>query len=154
MPSAIFAASIVAAVVSVHDGDTLRVMMRDRQQISVRVAGVDSPEIKSVTLAGCVPAQPWSCEARQAVIMLCLGRNATITMRGRDRYGRTLAQVRCGSRDLGEMLVRGGLAWAWPGRPRLAALPELEADARRDRRGLWSGAAPVAPWAWRGSRRR
>ena len=56
--------------------------------------------------------------------------------------------------SLGQMLVRGGLAW-WYRRyaPRDGELERLERQARNARRGLWSRPNPTPSWDWRARRR-
>ena len=65
-----------------------------------------------------------------------------------DQYGRTVATCRVDGVDLGEWLVRQGLALDWPrysnGRYRGA-----ENDAARAGRGIWAGSY-VDPWLYRG----
>jgi hypothetical protein len=65
-----------------------------------------------------------------------------------DQYRRTFATCRVDGVDLGEWLVRQGLALDWPrysnGRYRGA-----ENDAARAGRGIWAGSY-VDPWLYRG----
>jgi endonuclease YncB( thermonuclease family) len=55
-----------------------------------------------------------------------------------------------GGRSLNQELVGVGLAWWYrqyaPGDRTLAS---LEAQARSEKRGLWSEKEPVPPWEWR-----
>ncbi|BBC02686.1 nuclease-like protein [Bradyrhizobium elkanii USDA 61] len=64
-----------------------------------------------------------------------------------DQYGRTVATCSIGGIDLGEWLVRNGLALDWPqysgGRYDAA-----QRDAERAGRGLWKGSY-VEPWRYR-----
>ena len=51
-------------------------------------------------------------------------------------------------------LLLAGLAWVDPrycrkSIPECVYWMELEAQAREERRGLWAGPDPVAPWKWR-----
>jgi endonuclease YncB( thermonuclease family) len=132
-------ADIRGRVVSVHDGDTLTVVI-DRRQVRVRLTDIDAPEL----------GQPFGTRARQSLSELCFGKPAALDVRGQDRYHRILAQVSCAGRDANSEQVRRGYAWIFvrytgPRSPLYA----LEAEARSARRGLWSEAAPVAPWEWR-----
>ncbi len=134
------ACAIEGEVVSVHDGDTLTVLAA-RKQIKVRLADIDAPEL----------GQPFGKRSRQALAELCFRKLAVVEDRGPDRYGRTIGRVACAGTDANAEQVRRGLAWVFV---RYAAsdspLYALESDARQARRGLWTDALPVAPWAWRG----
>ncbi len=69
---------------------------------------------------------------------------------GRDRYKRIIARCTVAGEDLGEWMVRQGLALAYR-RFSLDYVDE-EADAQAARRGIWAGQF-VKPWAWRRDKR-
>ena len=52
-------------------------------------------------------------------------------------------------RSLNEELVRNGFAWYYRDYAKDPVLERLEADARRERRGLWEISDPQAPWEFR-----
>jgi endonuclease YncB( thermonuclease family) len=130
---------VLAKVVSVHDGDTLTVLV-ERKQVKVRLTDIDAPELK----------QPFGTRSRQSLAELCFGKIASLDVRGQDRYRRTIAQVTCGGLDANAEQVRRGYAWTYtrfapPGSP----LHAMQDEARAAQRGLWSDPAPVPPWNWR-----
>ena len=52
--------------------------------------------------------------------------------------------------DIGLELIKMGLAWHDPRyAPKAKEYAEAEAEARKEKRGLWSDDKPVAPWDWR-----
>jgi len=136
-------------VVSVTDGDTLRVRLSgDRASIPVRLLGIDTPETRR-------PRTGVECGGREASASLkqlalnahARGRRVSITSDPTqdrvDRYGRLLAYVRpVGGRELNVMQVRRGWGehYVFAGRPvaRAGALQRAERAARRGRRGVWS----------------
>jgi hypothetical protein len=125
--------------VSVHDGDTLTVLI-DRRQVKVRLTDIDAPEL----------GQPFGTRARQSLSELCFGKEAMLEVRGLDRFRRTLAQVSCAGINANAEQVRRGYAWIFvrytgPNSPLYA----LENEARMNRRGLWADPASVPPWEWR-----
>ena len=137
-------ADVSGRVVSVHDGDTLTVLI-DQRQVRVRLTDIDAPEL----------GQPFGTRSRQSLSDLCFGKTATLDVRGQDRYKRTLAHVTCAGADANFEQVRRGYAWTYvryagPGSPLLA----LENEARAAHRGLWQDSAPVPPWDWRRNGRR
>ncbi len=137
------AGELVGQVVSVHDGDTLTVLV-DRRQVKVRLAEIDAPEL----------GQPFGTRSRQSLGDLCARKQAVVADRGLDRYGRTLARVTCGGIDANAEQVRRGWAWVFIRyAPKDSPLYRLEAKAKRDKRGLWADDEPVPPWEWRRMRR-
>jgi micrococcal nuclease len=126
-------------VIGISDGDTLTVLV-DKKTIKIRIAEIDAPESK----------QAFGTRSKQALSDLCYRVVADVEEVSRDRYGRTVARVSCGGKDVATSQVRGGMAWvydrySYPSSP----LYPLQEEARVARRGLWADAAPVAPWEWR-----
>ena len=70
-----------------------------------------------------------------------------------DRYGRTVAHVRCDGVNVNWRQVEDGLAWCYPRYLKHPAecLP-LEKAARDARKGLWSEPNPQAPWELRAAK--
>lgn len=132
-------ADVLARVVSVHDGDTLTVLI-DRRQVKVRLTDIDAPELR----------QPFGSRSRQSLSELCFGKLAALDVRGHDRYKRTIAQVTCEGHDANAEQVRRGLAWTYTRyAPAGSPLYAMQSEARNAHRGLWSDPAPVPPWDWR-----
>jgi endonuclease YncB( thermonuclease family) len=129
-----------ARVVSITDGDTLTVL-HNRQQIRIRLYGVDCPE----------PGQPFHTRATQRTAALAHGKNVTVRPQSNDRYGRIVAWIVLpDGRTLNEVLLAEGLAWHYRRyAPRETRLASLEQDARDARRGLWQDPDPIPPWEWR-----
>lgn len=140
-------------VVSVHDGDTVRVRDARGQEQAVRLATIDAPELD----------QPYGPQARDAMRERVLGRQVTLEPRGRDRYGRTLAVLWLPAnpqpQDLALWLLEQGLAWHYKAHAQEQPLTErwrytmAETLARTSRRGLWGQPDPQPPWVWRRQRR-
>lgn len=79
----------------------------------------------------------------------CAAAAVDLEVRGRDKYGRTLARVMSNGQDIGEQLVNEGLAWHYKRFDNDAALAAAEAKARAARRGLWADREPIPPWELR-----
>lgn len=126
-------------VVSVHDGDTVRALDPEKVEHRVRLAGIDAPEI----------GQAFGRVARDRLRELALRQRVVMHLHDRDRYGRDLATLEAGGRDLGRQLVTEGLAWHFTRYSDDPALAAAEAEARAAGRGLWADANPVPPWEWR-----
>jgi len=130
------AQTITGQVVDAHDGDTIRLEDGSR----VRLWGIDAPELK----------QPYGEASRDFLRRQVLRRTVTLRTHGEDRYGRVLAVVVLGGRDVNADLLRHGLAW-WYAKytPGAADYAALEQAARKQRVGLWAQAVPLAPWDFR-----
>ncbi|HSE01448.1 MAG TPA: thermonuclease family protein [Burkholderiales bacterium] len=132
-------ADVQGRVVSVHDGDTLTVLIESRS-VRVRLTDIDAPELR----------QPFGTRSRQSLSSLCFGKVASLDVRGQDRYNRTLARVTCSGTDANAEQVRRGYAWTFTRYARTdSPLFAIEHEARAAHRGLWQDPAPVAPWEWR-----
>lgn len=130
-------------VVAVHDGDTVTVR-QDKRALRVRLSEIDAPEL----------GQPYGKRAKQALSDLCFGKRAELATRGRDRYGRVLARLKCDGVDANAEQVYRGLAWVFVRyAPANSPLHALQLDARSARRGLWADPLPTPPWEWRRQRR-
>jgi micrococcal nuclease len=129
---------LAGRVVSVHDGDTLTVLV-DRRQVKVRLQGVDAPEL----------GQAYGQAAKRRLSDLAFGRDIEIAISGTDRYGRTLGDFEVGGRSAAELMLGDGLAWHYKRYSDADELAAAEAAARAARRGLWAGQGPVPPWEWR-----
>ncbi len=136
-------AQFVARCVAVNDGDTLRVLYvtgETKSEIKIRLFGIDAPERK----------QAFGAQSKKALSDLAFGKDLTITSTGRDRYGRLLAWLTVGSTRINAEMVRVGFAWHYRKyAPKETELADLEAAARKAKRGLWIDASPVAPWEFR-----
>jgi endonuclease YncB( thermonuclease family) len=132
-------AAFTARVVAVGDGDTLAARANG-ESIRIRIAGIDAPELH----------QAYGQRARAFASELALDRSISVRVRDRDRYDRLVADVTLpDGRDLGEELLRAGLAWWYRAHSRSKIFEVLESTARQQRRGLWAEADPVPPWTYR-----
>lgn len=128
------------SVVGVLDGDTIEVL-HNHQAERIRLSGIDCPE----------KGQAYGQRAKQATSARVFGKEVTLRTFGKDRYGRTIADVILPDGDnLNQILVKEGLCW-WYRKysPRNAVLEQLESDAREKQIGLWGDAQPIPPWEWR-----
>jgi len=130
---------VLARVVSVHDGDTLTVVIEHRQ-VKVRLTDIDAPELR----------QPFGTRSKQSLSEMCFGKVAALEVRGQDRYKRSLARVTCDGTDANAEQVRRGYAWTYTRYARAdSPLHAIQIEARSAHRGLWSDPASVPPWEWR-----
>jgi len=69
-----------------------------------------------------------------------------------DRYGRIVALVSVGNLNINRHLIEYGYAWVFPRyckEPFCSEWKEVEAQARKAKKGLWKYPNPVPPWEYR-----
>ena len=74
------AETLEGKVVKIADGDTLTLLTSTKDQVKIRLAGIDTPERK----------QPFGNRAKQALAKLAFQKQALIEAETKDRYGRTV----------------------------------------------------------------
>jgi endonuclease YncB( thermonuclease family) len=125
-------------VVRVADGDTITVL-RDRQQIRIRLDGIDCPE----------GGQAFGTRAKQFTSELVFGREVTISPRDTDRYGRTVARVFVDQGDVSLAILKAGFGWHYKKYSSDPVLAQAKINARNAKSGLWADPHAVAPWEFR-----
>jgi endonuclease YncB( thermonuclease family) len=120
-----------------------RLMLEDRTE-RIRLNGIDCPE----------KGQSFGQKAKHATSALVFQKEVTLQAHGRDKHGRTIADVLLpDGTNVNQMLVKDG--WCWWYRkyaPANVILEHLELRARASRVGLWADPAPIPPWDWRNKR--
>ena len=134
-------------VIHVTDGDTIVVLTEDKEQVRIRLYGIDAPESR----------QPFGSKATEFVRDIAALKVVEIDERYLDRYGRTIATVHLpDGTNLNEELVRVGLAWVYTRycdeEPMCSWWDRLQEKARDNKVGLWADKDPVPPWEWRRKR--
>jgi len=138
------ALSFKARVSYVVDGDSI-IVKNGQQRTQIRLWGIDSPEKN----------QPFSSEAARFTNRMLLGRIVKIIPIQWDDYGRLVAEVFLGQKNISEELVRSGLAWVhiyYCRKKICSSWRILEKDARINQRGLWVDDVPIEPWIWKRTR--
>jgi endonuclease YncB( thermonuclease family) len=134
------AAEFNSRIKEVIDADSLMAVW-SYQRVEIRLWGVDAPEWN----------QAYGKQATEFTESLALGKRVKIIVVDRDRYTRLICRVILpDGRDLGEELVRAGLAWyVKKYAPNNQVLAKLHEQARADRRGRWQDPKPKTPWWYR-----
>ena len=130
--------SFGGTVVDVADGDTLDVTTPTGTVETVRIIGIDTPEVYGGKECG-------GLAASAAMKRLATGQRVRVTsdptQDRRDHYGRLLAYIDRGNRDLGFTLVKRGLASAYPYDgpfQRYRKYARADRQARNQDRGSWA----------------
>jgi micrococcal nuclease len=141
------AQTIAGNILSVGDGDTIRVRTADKI-LTIRLACIDAPEMKQ---------QPYGASAANRLKQLLpVGQTVLLNIVDTDRYDRKVAKVYAGNLSVNLTLVEEGYAAIYT--QYLKGCPELrdrllsaEASAKSRRLGLWTPTNPVMPWDFRRS---
>ena len=119
-------------VLSIGDGDTLR-LRSTAGVITVRLACIDAPESSQ---------GPWGAAAgRELQALLPRDKAVELKAKATDRYGRNVAEVFSGGRNINQALVASGAAfvyWQYIAGCDRNTYSRLETEARQRRLGVWS----------------
>lgn len=128
-------------VVAVTDGDTITLLDADKWQQKIRLADIDAPERR----------QPWGQRAKEALSQMVAGQEARANCREPDRYGRHVCTVFVGATDVNAAMITHGNACVYERYNIRHDPPNLQAQARAERRGLWQlpEAERIPPADWR-----
>src|SRR5258708_22066748 len=144
----LFASAVVAlpddlaGQASVIDGDTLEI-----HRTRIRLWGIDAPE--SSQLCRGDDSLQYRCGAKAAndLDAFIARRPVSCTPISLDQYRRTVATCSAAGADVGEWLVRSGLALDWPQYSK-GKYDAAQRDAEHADRGMWAGSY-VEPWLYR-----
>lgn len=125
-----------AKVIKISDGDTIAIL-QGKQQIKVRLFGIDAPELK----------QPYGKKSKQFLTNLIAGEVVEVKENGKDRYKRTIGIVYLGNTDMNAQMVENGYAWVY--RKFSKKYTPQESKAKKQGLGLWRDKEPIPPWEWR-----
>jgi len=131
-------------VVSVTDGDTLKINLDGRVEV-VRVIGINTPE----TVHPTAPVECYGAEASKEAKRLLSGQivvfSADNTQGKRDKYDRLLGYIELpDGRDFGEQMIQQGFSKEYTyasSYVNQSRYQEAEAFARQNKNGLWADSA-------------
>lgn len=119
-----------ARVAEVHNGNTITIQEigRPRSYEVVRLEGITVPG----------RWRPFAAKSRESLRALVKYKQVTVIPRTSDRQGRMTAIVLLDDLDVGLEQIRRGMAWYSPDTHDRPEYEAAEADAERERRGLWA----------------
>ena len=134
-------------LLSVGDGDTVRVTNKSGGKVTIRLACIDAPETSQGTSGS------WSTKTLKGMIQ---GKSISIKPQVKDRYGRTVAEVFVGSTNINLQMVQQGAAFTYRQYLKQCdgdAYLNAESMAKREKQGVWGPYQTQLPWEYRRSRR-
>ena len=93
--------------------------------------------------------QPWGMESKAALTAKVYGAAVRVVVVDTDRYGRKIAKIWVGERDINRELVREGHAWVYERYLIDKTLLDDQATAKSAAVGLWRRTKVIPPWKWR-----
>lgn len=137
--------AVAGSVQRVVDGDTVVVLTGDGERTTVRLAGIDAPELK----------MPFGVASRRALQGLLEDRTVQLRLQKKDKYGRWVGVLLVNGEDINLKMV--ALGWAWhyskyareQGSEVALGYAKAEQSARLTQSGLWHDHMPTPPWFWR-----
>lgn len=132
-------ADFVARVITVQEGDRLTIHHDGLNEV-IYLKDIDCPDLK----------QPYGKQAKRVVAAYVGNRDVVLRGLMRDKQGRVTAEVLLpDGRNVGQELLKEGLAWWKKSASSDTGLEVLEELARAEGKGLWSEPNPVPPWKWK-----
>ncbi|MGZ8945728.1 MAG: thermonuclease family protein [Methylococcaceae bacterium] len=126
-------------VVGVHDGDTITLLMEGNQQLKIRLAQIDAPELD----------QAFGQKSKQSLSDMVFNKTIKVEKETIDKYGRTVGTLIVDGVDANKEQVYRGMAWVYRQYLHDQSLLQVEDTTRQAKMGLWLDPSPMAPWEYR-----
>lgn len=127
---------INAKVSRVVDGDTIEAKF-ENEKLKIRLFGIDAPESD----------QAYGKMATQFLKAIVLNKEVVLNVKDEDKYGRILAIVYLNDKDINQVMVKNGFAWAYDHYSDLYV--NEQNYAKENKKGLWVDENPIEPYKWR-----
>ncbi len=138
---------LAGTVTKVVDGDTIKVQLTDGKTVTVRLLGIDAPEMRNSPKAEVRgKADCFANEATNTLRTMAQDKRAILETDSSgtqyDKYGRLLAYVWVGDTNVNQEMISEGYAYEYTYRGRKYAYKDefknAQRQARENRRGLWA----------------
>lgn len=126
-------------VVKIKDGDTVVVLDKFNNQITIRLAEVDCPESK----------QAFGKQAKQFTADQVGMKVVTYQVISKDRYNRSIAKIFYDGKYLSREIIKNGFGWHYKQYSTSSELATIEILAKKNNLGLWNEKNPTPPWQFR-----
>lgn len=139
-------ADTMATITHIHDGDTVRATDAHGQNLRIRLANIDAPELQ----------QADGIASRNALRQSIIRQNVRLEIVDTDQYGRKVARIWLNGQDMNLQQIQQGYAWHYrnvarrqQNRSDYAQYEAAERHAQQNRLGLWHNRQAIAPWTFR-----
>lgn len=130
---------LIGKVVSVTDGDTIKVLTVDKTLYKIRLNCIDAPE----------KSQAFGKKSKSNLSKLVAGKTVDVHYKKKDRYGRILGTIFVDNDDMNIRQIEDGFAWVYRKYCKKSDYYKAEEFAREKKLGLWYDKYSIAPWEYR-----
>lgn len=135
----LYADIISGKVISVADGDTVTILLKNKEQVRIRLHCIDAPEKK----------QDFGQRSKQSLSDMIFGKDVDVIVKDKDRYGRLVGTILFNSININLEQVKKGMAWVYTRYCNEKEYYEAMEMARINKVGLWVDKKPIEPWLFR-----
>lgn len=135
------AKELYGLVISVTDGDTIRILDSSKTQHKIRLDAIDAPE----------SSQAYGNASKRQLSKMIAGQSVRVSYESLDRYGRILGTVMFNGKNINLEMVKTGYAWHYVQYAKdKTEFAVAEKKARDARLGLWADKGTIIPpWEFR-----
>lgn len=130
---------LTGKVVSVTDGDTIKILTKKNIQYKIRLNGIDAPE----------RSQAFGKKSTRNLSRYVAGKVVNIHYTKKDKYGRTLGTIYIDNIDINLQQIKDGYAWVYRKYCSRKDYYQAETYAKSRKLGLWYDKHPMPPWEYR-----
>jgi endonuclease YncB( thermonuclease family) len=136
--------TISGKVISVIDGDTVKVLTMQKDLYRIRLADIDAPEKR----------QAFGKKSKYFLSDMIGSKIIEVKVKSKDRYGRLIGTIYYNDININFEMLKNGYAWVYRKYSRDIIALEYEKMARYKRLGLWSDPHAMEPWKFRKLKRK
>ena len=133
------AETITGKVISVTDGDTIKILDEKNKVYKIRLNDIDAPEKK----------QAFGNKSKENLSKYIAGENVRVEYYKLDRYKRILGTVYFKDKDINKQQIIDGYAWVYKKYSKNNEYINQERISKKHKRGLWKDEKPIEPWEYR-----
>jgi endonuclease YncB( thermonuclease family) len=140
---------VTGKVVGVHDGDTAKVLDKDKKLYYFRFNGIDAPELK----------QDFGNKSKQHLSDLIFRKEVTVIFDKKDKYERFVGKIMINGIDANLEQIKAGLAWHYKkyasdqSETDRKIYSDAEVKAREAKLGFWQMPNITPAWDYRAARK-
>lgn len=130
---------ITGKVITVTDGDTIKILDEKNKVYKIRLNDIDAPEKK----------QAFGNKSKENLSKYIAGENVRVEYYKLDRYKRILGTVYFKDKDINKQQIIDGYAWVYKKYSKNNEYINQERISKNHKRGLWKDEKPIEPWEYR-----
>lgn len=137
--SFLFSEIITGKVISVTDGDTVKILDSNNETYKIRLNDIDAPEKK----------QAYGTKSKENLANYIAGKTVKVEYDKLDKYKRILGTIYFEDKNINEHQIKDGYAWVYRKYSKNNEYINLERISKNEKKGLWKDENPIEPWEYR-----